>query len=265
MAHYLMKYKGAYRVLPEFDVVTNDIPRDINGEIAEGYEDIYIACQYGNKIFCYGHDINGRMLLTAYIPSVGRGHNIIKKIFTEYQNGNLEQYSFKTGQTKEGENVSGIDYERLYRDTSLNNIIFNIIETDAEVEFRFRAKDIELIAPLLKPKISGANISPFSPRNLPQNKDLVQIPTEEIQRYKEISSRVLKEDLLLIHKVTTQFLSTILTQKSKRIDKSFNYKTEIKQLKLSRLVKEYIYYKEMWEDYLKYLDKEITQFYESKE
>ena len=41
MAHYLMKYKGTYRVLAELDVRTNDIPRDANGEIAEGYEDIY--------------------------------------------------------------------------------------------------------------------------------------------------------------------------------------------------------------------------------
>lgn len=28
MNHYLMKYKGTYRILPELDVTTHDIPRD---------------------------------------------------------------------------------------------------------------------------------------------------------------------------------------------------------------------------------------------
>lgn len=52
--HYLMKYKGTYRILPELDQNTHDIPRNKRGEIMEGYDDIYIACQNGNKIYTYG-------------------------------------------------------------------------------------------------------------------------------------------------------------------------------------------------------------------
>ena len=78
MSHYLMKYKGTYRILPELDVDTHDFPRDANGEIADGYDDLYISCYYGNKIFMYGHDVNKRAILSAYIPSLGRGRNIKK-------------------------------------------------------------------------------------------------------------------------------------------------------------------------------------------
>lgn len=189
--HYLMKYKGTYRILAELDESTNDIPRNSNGEIATGYDDLYISCQYGNKIFTYGHDTNGRMLLTAYIPSIGRGRNI-KKAMDE----------------------KGIAYT-------------NYIETDEEVEFRFKAKDIEPIARLLKAKTSGANISPFSSKNLPKSK--VEIPTEEIQRYKEIIALVPKDDLLIIHKITTAFLESVLQKKCKKNNKEFNYKTDMKK------------------------------------
>lgn len=54
MAQYLLKFKGKYRILPELDLGTNDFPRDKNGEIAKEYDDIYIACQYGNRIYNYG-------------------------------------------------------------------------------------------------------------------------------------------------------------------------------------------------------------------
>lgn len=229
--HYLVKYKGKYRILPELDYETNDFPRDSNGNIAESYDDIYIACRYGNKIYTYGH-MNGNsktMWLVAYIPSIGRGRNIKKE---------LDNQCFEY-----------IDY----------------YESDEEVEFKFKSKDIDTIAALLKAKTSGANISPFSPRNLPTDKNLVQISTEEIQRYKDISSKVKKDDLLLIHKLTSQFLSIVLTRKYRKIDSSFNYKKEIKKLKLSRLVKEYIYYKDMWNEYLNYLDKEIDKFYKTNE
>ena len=49
---YLMKYKGTYRLLPELDMSTNDFPRRPDGSIED--IDVYIACQYGNKIKCYG-------------------------------------------------------------------------------------------------------------------------------------------------------------------------------------------------------------------
>ena len=208
MSHYLMKYKGTYRILPELDVDTHDFPRDANGEIADGYDDLYISCYYGNKIFMYGHDVNKRAILSAYIPSLGRGRNI-KKVLDEKE-------------------IPYTDY----------------IETDSEVCFNFKAKHIEEFAKLLKAKTAGADISPF-----------------EIKRYKEITNRVQKNDVLLIHKITSDFLSVVLQKKYRKYDKKFDYKRDMKRLMLARQIKEYIWTKEMWEEYLKYLNIEITDFY----
>lgn len=80
--------------------------------------DVYIDCQFGNKVFHYGRDI-----LQAYIPSLGRGHNILKAI----------------QQTNP-------------------SIIFDIEETDSEVLFKFKYASSDRIIPLLKPKTSGAGI-----------------------------------------------------------------------------------------------------------
>lgn len=224
MSHYLMKYKGTYRVKPELDVNTHDIPRDANGDIADGWDDLYIDCRYGNKIYMYGHDVNKRAILSAYIPSLGRGRNI-KKVLDEKE-------------------IPYTDY----------------IETDSEVCFNFKAKHIEELAKLLKAKTAGADISPFSVKNLPRDKS-IEIPSDEIKRYKEITNRVQKNDLLLIHKITSDFLSVVLQKKYRKYDKKFDYKRDMKRLMLARQIKEYIWTKEMWEEYLKYLNKEITDFY----
>lgn len=224
MSHYLMKYKGTYRILPELDVDTHDFPRDANGEIADGYDDLYISCYYGNKIFMYGHDMNKRAILSAYIPSLGRGRNIKKAL--------------------DDKEIPYTDY----------------IETDSEVCFNFKAKDIEEVAKLLKAKTAGADISPFSVKNLPKNKN-VEIPSSEIERYREIMNKVQKNDLLLIHKITSDFLSAVLQKKYRKYDKKFDYKRDMKKLMLARQIKEYIWTKEMWEEYLKYLNKEIADFY----
>jgi hypothetical protein len=224
--HYLMKYKGIYRILPELDTELHDIPRDYNGEIADGYNDIYIACQYGNKIYEYGHINNTKPVwLVGYIPSLGRGHNIIKAL-------------------KEKE-VEYIDYR----------------ETDEEVEFKFKAKDIEVVAELMKAKTSGADISPFSIKNLPKSD--VKIPTEEIARYKEITSIVPKSDLLLIHRLTNSFLDDILQKSLRKAtkDKKFSYKDDMKSMCMSRQAKEYIWVKGYFEEYLNYLKKEFEKIY----
>lgn len=224
MSHYLLKFKGTYRIRPELDETTHDIPRDAKGNIAEGYDDLYIDCRYGNKIYMYGHDVNKRAILTAYIPSIGRGRNIKKAL-----------------------NEANIHYD-------------NYIETDEEVLFNFKSKDISVIADLLKAKTAGADISPFSIKNLPTNKN-VEIPLEEIERYKEIVSAVKQNDLLLIHKITNEFLDSKVQKKYKKYDKNFDIRKDIRKNMLARQVKEYIFLKEMWEEYLKYLAIEIDKFY----
>lgn len=222
--HYLMKYKGTYRVLPVLDETYHDLPRDTSGNISHEEVELYITCQYGNKITEWGKDASNRMVLRAYIPSLGRGRNIKKAL-----------------------DAKGIPYT-------------NYLETDEEVEFRFKAKDIEPIAELMKAKTGGANISPFSTKNLP--KANVEIPTAEIERYKAVVAEVQKDDLLIIHRITTDFLSNFLEKKHKKLDgKNFDVGVDMKKMMMSRMVKEYIYTKNMWNEYLDFLQKKIAKFY----
>lgn len=97
------------------------------------------------KFFHYG-----RSILQAYIPSLIRGRNVLKKLTELY------------GQ----------------------DIVSDIEESDSEVLFRFNAKDIEKIIPLLKPRTNGSGISPFSSKNLPKTKYI--IPDEDFAMYRNI-------------------------------------------------------------------------------
>lgn len=224
--HYLMKYKGRYRVLPVLDEVYHDLPRDTQGNISHEEVELYISCQNGNKITEYGKNSSNRMVLRAYIPSIGRGRNVRKAL-----------------------DAQNIPYT-------------NYMESDEEVEFRFEAKYIDTIAELLKAKTMGADISPFSTKNLP--KADVEIPTEEIERYKSVTAEVQKEDLLIIHRFTTSFLTDILEKKYKKLDKKFDISTDMKKKMMARMAKEYIYSMNMFDEYLKYMQKKITEFYKER-
>ena len=162
------------------------------------------------KIFHYGSSI-----LQAYIPSLIRGHNIIKAI-------------------------KNID----------SNIIFNIEESDSEVLFCFKYVNSDKIIPLLKPKTSGANISPFSSRNLPKNKDY-KIPDEDLIAYKNIVAKIPPERILTITHTTNNFLKSLATKRNP-IE---NIKADMKLKGLKG--KEYIHSIGRWEDYLSFLTKEL--------
>lgn len=221
MANYLMKYKGKYRILPSIDEATNDFPRNSEGNIEDN--DIYISCQHGCKIFCFGHTNSKKVVwLTAYIPSIGRGRNIIRAL-----------------------NEQGITYEK-YKESS------------EEVMFNFLAKDIEVVADLMKARIGGSDISPFSSRNLPKSN--VLIPTEKIELYKKITGVVPKSDLLSIHKETTNFLESVLQKKCKKNDKKFDYKKDQKKMCLGRQTKEYIFVKGFFDEYLDYLSNVFKKY-----
>lgn len=224
MANYLLRYKGKYRILPQLDQNTNDFPKDIDGSIDD--TDIYISCQNDCKIFLYGHINNTKPVwLQAYIPSITRGHNIVKALKEK------------------------------------NIILVDVKENDEEVEFKFKAADIDIVAELMKAKVAGADISPFSVRNLP--KVDVEIPIEEITKYKEITSVVSKGDLLIISRLTSSFLDDILQKSLRKTtkDKSYDYKSDIRKMKMARQIKEFIYIKGLWNEYLYYLGKEIEKFY----
>lgn len=222
--NYMLKFKGKYRLLPKLDTSTHDFPRNQDGTIDDDTE-VYIACQYGNEISFYGLDKSRRGILIGYIPSLGRGRNIKKAMDKE-----------------------GIEY-------------FNYDESDEEVMFHFKTKDIEPVAELMKAKTSGASISPFSSRNLP--KADVKIPEEEINRYKNITSKVNKNDMLIIKNINQSFLDEVLAKKlrEKGTRKPFDYATDMKKMKLSRQIKEYIWIKGLFDEYLEFLNDKIDVYY----
>ena len=216
---YMMKYKGKYRLLTPIDQETNDFPRTPNGDVEEDLE-IYITCQHGNKIYAYGTDGHKEMQLAAYVPSLGRGRNVRKDMDKE----KIEYYAYD--------------------------------ETDEEVRFLFSSNDIEKVAKLLKAKISGANISPMSKRNLPKDKS-VQIPDEDMKRYKDITSSLGKDKMFSIKSVNKSFMDNVLAKKLKenpRARKPFDYKTDMRKMRMSRSIKGYIWSKGLWKEYIDYLN-----------
>lgn len=216
---YLMRYKGKYRLLPVIDQETNDFPRTPSGDVEEDLE-IYITCQHDNRIYAYGTDGHKEMQLAAYIPSLGRGRNIRKAMDKE----KVQYYAYD--------------------------------ETDEEVRFLFSAKDIEKVASLLKAKTGGANISPMSKRNLPKDKS-VQIPDEDMKRYKDITSSLDKDKMFSIKSVNKSFMDNVLAKRLKenpRARKPFDYKADMRRLMLAGKTKEYIWVKGLWKEYVDYLN-----------
>ena len=216
---YMMKYKGSYRLLPVIDQETNDFPRTPSGDVEEDLE-IYIACQHDNRIYAYGTDGHKEMQLAAYVPSLGRGRNVRKAMDKE----KIEYYAYD--------------------------------ETDEEVRFIFSAKDIERVASLLKAKTGGANISPMSKRNLPKDKS-VQIPDEDMKRYRDITSSLGKDKMFSIKSVNKSFMDNVLAKRLKenpRARKPFDYKADMRRLMLAGKTREYIWVKGLWKEYVDYLN-----------
>lgn len=234
MAKYLMKYKGQYRIKPNLDLNLNDVPRDESGGIDPSYEDIYIKCASGAQIYHYG-----RSILCAYIPSIGRGHNILIAIAKDL--GLIEKDYKKR------------DYQKLYKALNENHTVFDIMENAKEIEFKFNAKDIDFIAKFLKPQTSGADISPFSPRNFPKNS--YTIPEEELEEYLKITGDVPQEDKLQIGLITNRFIKNILSKD--KLYKTIDLKTDMRKKCLKG--KEYIHSMGYWEKYIKYLKKELKK------
>lgn len=228
MADFMSRYKGRYRVLAEYDTSKNDFPRDANGNIDSSIG-MYISCKNNNKIYAYGRDGHREMQLCAYIPSIGRGRNVKKR---------LKQLK-----------VDYHDYD----------------ETDEEVTFRFSSNDINAVADLLGAKTIGKDISPLSVKNLP--KADIKLPDEEMQKYRNVTKKLDKGDYLIIKNINNKFMDEVLAKKlrEKGKRKLFDYTSDQKQMGLARDVKCYIYVKGLYEDYLSYLDSAIDDYYNGKQ
>ena len=197
-----MRYKGTYRLKAPYDLRNNQYGRKLNGTLED--IDVYIDCKHGNKVFHYG-----RSILQAYIPSLIRGHNVLKKLTELY------------GQ----------------------DIVSDIEESDSEVLFRFNAKDIEKIIPLLKPRTNGSGISPFSSKNLPKTKYI--IPDEDFAVYRNIIKN--------ISHMTNYFMRGISTKK--------NTYEDIKNDMIAKGLKgkEYIHSIGKWNEYIEFLRDKLKE------
>lgn len=146
---------------------------------------------------------------------------------------------------------------KILRETGVS--LTNYMESDKEVEFRFKAKDMDAVAELLKAKTYGANISPFSSKNLPKSD--ISIPIEEMAKYKAIIAQIKEGDFLLMRGWINEFLDSELTKRYRHTDKKFDYRSDMKMKKMSRQTKEYIYDSGMWQEYLNFLQKKIEEHY----
>ena len=203
IAYLYDKFKGIYRLKVPIDSNTNDYCRKLNGT----YEDVdmYIDCQFGNKVFHFGGNI-----LQAYIPSLQRGHNILKKL------EEIDKF-----------------------------LIFDIEETDSEVLFKFKYVNSDIIIPLLKPRTSGAGISPYSVKNLP--KSSYTIPDEDLVLYKNTVAKIPPERILTITHSTNNFIKSLATKKNPME----NIKADMRKKCLKG--KEYIHSIGKWQEYIQYL------------
>lgn len=228
MADYIAThYKGRYRCLAEIDKSKNDFPRDANGNIDQS-TGVYIKCANNCQIYAYGTDGHREMQLGAYIPSLGRGRNIKKKL-----------------------KRLGIAFD-------------HYDESSCEVTFTFSSFDIDKVAEIMKARTAGAGISPFSTRNLKKN--TVDIPDELTAQYKDAISKLDKSDMLLIKQLNKSFLNDVLAKKlrEKGKRKPFDYAEDMKQMGLARDVKGYIYKKGLYGDYIHYLADAIVFYYSGK-
>ena len=171
--------------------------------------DIYIKCYYDCKIFHYG-----RGILEFYCPTKRRGLNII---------------------------------ESMKRDKVFDHIT-NVEITDEEVMLQFKDKSLETLSSYFKIVTNGAQISPYSSKNLP--KTAYSIPDEDLDKYKTCLLS-LDNNYLKIGYLTTNFINSLETKK--------NTKEMIKQeMRLLGLKgKEYIHKIGQWDKFIRFLETEI--------
>lgn len=249
-ANYLIRYKGTYRLRTETDKRLKSFPREYDGSLADN--DVYIDCEKNAKIFHYGKGI-----LEYYIPSLKSGNAIIKTIYRDFINKNNTETTSNTYEIEKNGNtmtvtkqtISILD-EVLFREELIkSDFIFNIVETDTELLFRFHSKHLKELEHILHPKTNGADRSPFSSKNLEKTKYI--IPDVELEVYKVITSKIPKNKLILLAKHTTSFIQTLVTKKNTLED--IKADMVLKGIK----GKEYIHSIGKWNDYINYLENNL--------
>jgi hypothetical protein len=238
MARYLQQhYVGKYRVIAEYNKATNDYPRITQGNdigmLDPSFDDLYIPIKGNGKIMHVGGNV-----LQAYIPSLGRGHNILKAIYDDMV-GDVT--------------LLGRDFETINKQLTKHGLIFDIEETDTEILFKFKADTIEIIAQYLHPKTNGAKNSPFSTKNLPHTK--YDMPDEDLTVYKQITSCIPKENIRVYNDINNGFMATLVNKKLKYTLDDIKADMKLKGLK----GKEYFHSIGKWNLYVEYITLTLVQ------
>lgn len=251
MNYYLSKYVGKYRVIAEIDRSTNDFCRDEYGNL-ENDQDIWIKCASNIKVFYHG-----KGYLEIYIPSLGKGRNIIKTIYQRYINSANTQTNQVLTTTKNGkeyikENIEILNNALFSKDLETTEFVKNYTETDEEVTFLIKDKNFNNIVDIIKPLTNGAGISPFSTKNLPKCKTV--LTNDQMKEYRKITDTIPKEDKLKVSYINNRFMSDILCKKL-----GLNMKTDVKPEMKKKCMKalDYISYKGVWNEYIVFLENEI--------
>ena len=207
-------YKGKYRVRAHYDKSTNDFVRDIDGNLDDSFADFYLLGKSGIEI---KHGVGSE--LSCYIPKIGVGKNVIR----EY---------CKVAVGKEYKNVDKA-IEILKKHGYMNDCDILSIE----IFFTFDAKHLDVLAPIIQLRTSGASISPFSQRNLP--KAPYEIPKKDMDAYKKA-----RGDLtgLQISRLQGAFIN-------ENFDDDIKSKMRLEMLKANQYFHKYGY----WNAYCKFL------------
>jgi hypothetical protein len=163
----------------------------------------------------------GRGILVAYIPSRIRGNNILINLTP--------------------------------------GIASDIEILDNELLFKFKVKDLDEVATLLKAHVNQKDkdgnynyISPYSVKNLPKTK--VKIPEDKLGTYKETISKLGDNSMLIIKDINNKFINSMVS-KSNSLD---NIKADMR-LKGAK-GKDYFYIIGRIDDYLMFLREKVDKF-----
>ena len=144
----------------------------------------------------------------------------------------------------------------------MQDLIFDIYESDVELGFKIKDKNLDKIITYLKPQTSGASISPVSPKNLKIGKgdNVYQYSNAQIEAYKKITDSLSKGNTLVIGKINNKFIEKIIKKKTKKSIEEIKADIKFKQLK----IKDYIYAEGYEKEYLEFLEKEIKEYEKTK-
>lgn len=227
--YLITHYKGKYRVFAEIDDDIGDFPRDEDGNIDDSFGDFYLETTDGDRIRHGCRDV-----LSYFTTSVTRGNHILKALYKEkIKDGSIKLKKDEKALTK---------IDDIAESLMANDICGFCDLLDGEIFFSFKAKDLPLIAKMVKIKTKGAKISPTSPRSLPQQK--YEIPEADLLKYKEATKGM---EGLLIARYQKEFGNTLV--------KDFDGVLEKNRLKANQ----YFHKTKKWAKWLKFLESKKTQ------